>query len=132
MHYTLTVDGETVDRSSSHKPLSFIQGEHKIIAGLEKRLAGLKAGDSRKVTVPPEEAYGPHREEGIQTVPSATFKDPNTLKIGGLVQGSIEGKAFRARVLKIEKDRITLDLNHPLAGKTLEFEVEIVSVESTS
>lgn len=132
MHYTLTVDGKTVDSSQRNKPLSFIHGEHKIIAGLEKRLAGLKAGDSKKVTIPPEDAYGPRREEGIQTVPSSTFSDPNTLKVGGLVQGSIEGNPFRARVLQIEKNTITLDLNHPLAGKTLEFEVEIVSVEPIS
>jgi len=132
MHYTLTVDGETVDSSQRNKPLSFVQGEHKIIAGLEKQLAGLKAGDSKKVAVPPEDAYGPRREEGIQTLPSSTFSDPNTLKIGGLVQGSVDGNPFRARVMEIGKDTITLDLNHPLAGKTLEFEIEIVSVDPTS
>jgi len=127
-NYTLTVDGKKIDSSEGKPPLSVTLGKGQVIPGLEEALAGMKAGDKRVVTVPPEKGYGPYREEGIKKVPKAALKDLAGLKPGMVVNGQAAGQPFQAVVKAIGDKDITLDLNHPMAGKTLNFDVEIVSV----
>lgn len=129
IHYVLKVEEEVVDSSEGREPLSYVQGSSQIIPGLEKELEGLKPGDKKSVDVPAENAYGKHDPEAIQTVPKKVFKEPDVLKVGHIVTGSAQGHEFQAVVVAIDKDNVTLDLNHPLAGKKLHFDVEIVSVE---
>lgn len=127
-HYTLTVDGEKVDSSRGREPLTYVHGEGQIVPGLERELEGLTPGDSKTVEVAPDDGYGPHRAEGMHEVPKEAFSDASELKPGDRVSGQAQGQAFEARVTAVGEDTISLDLNHPLAGKTLEFEVEIVEV----
>ncbi len=129
IHYTLRVDGEVVDSSEGQEPLEFQQGSGQIIPGLEAALAGMASGDSKEVVVPPETAYGPVNPEAIQTVPKTAFETTEGLQVGGVIAGETsDGRKFRARVSDIGLETVTLDLNHPLAGKTLHFSVEVVSV----
>ena len=127
-NYTLTVDDEVVDSSSDGDPLAYVHGEGQIVPGLEEALEGLAAGDKRSVVVEPEKAYGGSSPEAIHEVPLDAFGNPEELEVGDVVQGEAQGQEFQARVVDLGKEAIVLDLNHPLAGKTLHFEVEIIEV----
>ncbi len=129
INYKLTVDGEVVDSSEGREPLAYTQGSGQIIPGLEKELVGLKAGDKKSVAVAPAEGYGEHNPAAVQKVPRTAFKDADKLKVGSVVGGQVQGQDFEAQVVALDTKEITLDLNHPLAGKTLNFEVEVVSVQ---
>jgi len=129
IHYTLIVDGEKVESSRGGEALSYVHGEGNIIPGLEEELAGLTEGDRKDVRVTPDKAYGERDPNAVQDVPKSAFQEPEKLDVGGTVSGrTSEGQAFQARVTGIGDDTVTLDLNHPLAGKTLEFQVEVVGV----
>lgn len=129
LHYTLTVDGDVVGSSRGEDPLAYIQGEGHIVPGLEEALLGKKAGDQLDVAVPPDKGYGMPDDEARQSVPKSAFEDPSDLKPGDVVSGEAGGQPIRALVLEVTDDEITLDLNHPLAGKTLQFAIEVVEVE---
>ncbi len=129
LHYKLTVDEQVVDSSAGRDPLSYVHGENQIVPGLEEALEGLGAGDKKTAVIPPEKAYGPVNEEAIHKVPREAFKDAAAVNVGDVVTGSAAGQQFEARVAEIGAGEITIDLNHPLAGKTLHFEVEVVGVE---
>jgi FKBP-type peptidyl-prolyl cis-trans isomerase SlyD len=120
LHYTLTVDGEALDSSRDREPLSYVHGQGQLVPGLERQLEGMQAGDRKNATVLPEEGYGPHRPEALHDVPRSAFSNASDLKAGDRVSGQAQGQAFEAT--------ITAVMNHPLAGKTLEFDVEIVEV----
>jgi FKBP-type peptidyl-prolyl cis-trans isomerase SlyD len=128
IHYTLTVDGEVVDSSAGKDPLTYVQGQGQIIPGLEEEIGDMKPGDKKDVTVSPEKGYGESDPRGFQTVPKEMFKDAGSINVGDHAQGQIEGRPFRARITEITEEQVTLDLNHPLAGKTLHFAVEVVDV----
>lgn len=128
-HYTLTVNGEQVESSKGGEPHSYVHGEGQIIPGLEEALAGLTPGDTKSFQLPPAKAYGEHDPSAVQQVPKTAFQEPDQLAVGTQVNGRTgDGQAFQARVAEIGGDTITLDMNHPLAGKTLDFEVELVGV----
>lgn len=129
INYVLKVDGNIVDSSEGKGPLAYTQGSGQIIPGLEKQLVGLKAGDKKIVAVAPAEGYGEKNPDGIRKVARKDFKDPGALKVGAAVNGSVEGEQFRAMVVAMDDKEVTLDFNHPLAGKTLNFEIEVVKVE---
>jgi len=128
IHYTLTVDGVVVDSSDGKDPLTYVQGEGQIIPGLEEEIGGMAQGDKKDVTVSPEKGYGESDPRGFQTVPKEMFKDAGNINVGDHTEGQIEGRPFRARITEVSGDQVTLDLNHPLAGKTLHFAVEVVDV----
>lgn len=133
MHYQLTDEnGTVIDTSAGHEPLTYIQGVGNIITGLEKQLAGKSAGDKVKAVVEPGEGYGERNENLIQIVPKSGFQGDEELTVGMQVQvGTQEGQAI-ASVTKIEGEDVTLDMNHPLAGETLNFDVEVVSVRDAT
>ena len=126
--YTLTVDGHVVDTSIGKKPLMFVEGSGQIIPGLDTALMGLKAGDKKQVVVPPAQGYGLEDPKAFVKVPKKSFKNAATLKVGSTVSGSQGGRRFQAVVSAVGNKNITLDFNSPLAGKTLNFDVTIVSV----
>ena len=130
-HYTLTVDGKKLESSMGKEPLSATLGAGNIIPGLEEALAGMKAGDKRSVTVAPEKGYGPYHPEGLQKVPKAAFKNLAGLKPGMTIGGQRGGRSFQAVVKQVGDKDVTLDLNHPLAGKTLNFDIEVVAVQAS-
>ncbi|MFH1725367.1 MAG: peptidylprolyl isomerase [Elusimicrobiota bacterium] len=127
MLYTLTVEGAIVDHSGD-EPLSFTKGQGEIIPGLDEQIAGMKAGDKKQVTVAPEKAYGPRNPEAIRPVPKSVFQDSGELEVGSMVGGESPAGPFRAVASEVREDEIVIDLNHPLAGKTLQFDIEIVEV----
>lgn len=127
-HYTLTVDGQQFDSSAGREPLPFVVGHNDIVPGLETQLVGMKVGEKKSITVAPEQGYGPSNPMAIQTVPRAAFSNPDSLHVGDMVRGNSNGQAFPARIAAITPDSITVDMNHPLAGKTLVFDVEIIEI----
>ncbi len=129
MNYTLKVDGKVVDTSEGHEPLVFVLGSGQIIPGLDEQLVGMKKGDKKHVVVSPDKGYGELDEKAVQKVPRTAFQGMKDMKVGDVVTGRTEDQEIHARVASIGKDEVTLDFNHPLAGKTLEFDVEIVSVQ---
>ena len=131
IHYNLKVDGKKVDSSEGRQPLTFTFGNGEMIPGFEDEIIELNAGDKKNFTVKPERGYGQRRDEAVQKVPKKAFKDTEGLKVGSVVAiQAQEGNYFQATVTDISDEEVTLDLNHPLAGKTLDFEVEIVEVEA--
>ncbi len=133
MHYTLTVDGNVADSSAGKDPLAFTQGAGQIIPGLDKVLIGMKVGDKKKVTVAPKDGYGEVNPQAIQKMPKKMVGNIPDLKVGMTLQGKTpQGQSFRARVIKIGKEEVTVDLNHPLAGKTLNFDVEIIDISAAN
>ena len=129
MHYTLTVDGEVVDSSRGGDAFIYVHGESQIVPGLEAALVGLVVGTEKDVEVPPEGGYGLRIEEAVQQVPREAFQDPTGLEVGSIVAGEMQGRPFQAMVVEVGEAEIRLDLNHPLAGKTLSFQVEIVAID---
>ena len=129
LEYTLTVDGQVVDSSEGRTPLSYVQGSGQVIPGLEKQLSGMHAGESKAVTVKPEEGYGAVDPQAVVTVRKDHLPPDLVPEVGMMLRGTgRDGQPFRARIQQVAGDNVTLDLNHPLAGKTLEFKVKVVEV----
>jgi peptidylprolyl isomerase len=130
IHYTGTLDdGTTFDSSEGRDPLTFQMGEGQIIPGLENALSGMSEGEKKTVTIPADEAYGPHRAEALQQVPREAVPDHIPLDPGTQLQVQTpEGQTMPVTVAEVTGETVTLDANHPLAGKDLTFAVELVSV----
>ncbi len=128
IHYTLTVDGAVVDSSVGREPLEYTQGQGMLVPGIEAGLAGAKSGEKRRVVVKPEEGYGVANPELVVKAPRQALAHLPDLAVGAVVQGQSPDGAFRAVVTALSESEATLDLNHPLAGKTLDFDVEVLSV----
>ncbi len=126
--YTLTVDGKVQDTSAGRGPLEYTHGEGQIIKGLEEVLEQMNVGDKKTVHVEAEKAYGPVLQEAIKRVPKDAIMNADQLKVGDMVGASNGGHTFRAVVKEISDKEITLDFNHPLAGKDLTFDVEIKEI----
>jgi FKBP-type peptidyl-prolyl cis-trans isomerase 2 len=128
LEYTLTDEkGEVLDSSTGKEPLTYIHGEGEIIVGLEKALEGLHQGDRKRVTVPPEEAYGPVKP--LIEVPKEKIPE-RARQVGySLVVRNRNGAPFPVQVKEVKEKTILLDANHPLAGRSLTFEVKVISVE---
>lgn len=129
LDYTLTVDGAVIESTTGQAPLTYVQGHGQLIPGLERQLAGLKAGDSREITVTPEEGYGPVDPEAVVSVPRTQLPPDITPRVGLMLRGTKpDGQRFRATITEVQADTVMLDMNHPYAGKTLHFSVTIVKI----
>ncbi len=130
IEYTLTLeDKSVVDSNVDAEPLSFVQGSHAIIPGLENALEGMKVGESKKVTVKPEDAYGLVNKDAVSEVNKEQVPQ-DALKVGAVLQGqSSDGQVILTRVVEIKGETVLLDYNHPLAGQTLYFDVKILDVQ---
>ena len=133
MEYTLTLeDKNVIDTNVGKEPLKFTQGKHQIIPGLESALEGMKKGESKQVTVAPEQAYGVSNPQAIQEVPIDKIP-PEARKVGMTLQGKdANGRMVHPRVTEVKEQVVVLDFNHPLAGKILNFDVKILDVEAAS
>ena len=129
-HYTGTLeDGSVFDSSQGRDPLEFEVGSGAIIPGLDSAIEGMSAGEQKTVTIPCAEAYGDYQPQGRQDVPRDQIPDHIPLDPGTMLQmQSPDGQAMPVMVVEATEDTVTLDANHPLAGKDLTFAVEIVSV----
>ncbi len=127
--YTLTVDGEVVDSSDGRDPFTYTHGEGQIVPGLEKNLEGLHVGDEKKVAVSPEEGYGVVDPNAFKDVPRSTLPADVNLELGMMLQAqNPNGNVFTVKIIEVKDDTVTIDFNHPLADKTLDFQVKIVSI----
>jgi FKBP-type peptidyl-prolyl cis-trans isomerase SlyD len=133
IHYTLRDDaGEVIDRSADGEPLSYLHGHGNLIPGLERELTGRKSGDRLQVKVAPAEAYGEYDRELVQRVPRRTLKGIADLRVGMRLQTQTPEGPRAVTVTQLSGDMVTLDGNHPLAGKSLNFEVEVAGVRAAT
>jgi FKBP-type peptidyl-prolyl cis-trans isomerase SlyD len=131
--YTLTVDDEILDSSEDEGPLDYLHGHDNIIYGLEKELTGMRVGESKKVTVSPVEGYGEVDPEAIIELSRDEFPENVPLELGiELEITDHEGETMFATIIEVGKDSVQLDTNHPLAGKTLHFDVTIKAIREAS
>jgi FKBP-type peptidyl-prolyl cis-trans isomerase 2 len=130
VHYTLTVDGKVVDSSNGREPLQFKAGSHEMIPGFEKGVMGMKVGEKKSFKVSPEEGYGPENPKAIQNIPKNQLPPDITPKAGMTLyaQGK-NGQRVPVRVIEVKEDVVVMNFNHPLAGKTLNFDVEVVEIQ---
>lgn len=127
--YTLSVDGQEVSRTDADDPLEYLHGYQNIIPGLEAALAGRKVGDKIHVTLPPDEAYGAYDEDEIEEIDRDELPEADLLEEGMMVEVEDEdGDTYVATVASVTDDTVTLDFNPPLAGKTLTYDVEVLSM----
>ncbi len=128
--YTLKVDGQVVETSKGKEPLAYTQGSQQIVPGLESQLEGLHVGDQKLVTVTPKDAYGEVNKDAFRDFAKTAFPKGMTPEKGMVLElkGPNDQKV-PATVWEIKEDKVVLNFNHPLAGKTLEFDVKIVSIE---
>jgi FKBP-type peptidyl-prolyl cis-trans isomerase SlyD len=129
IHYTLKNDaGEVLDSSAGDEPLAYIHGQGNIVEGLEKALTGKSAGEKLSVKVSPEEGYGERDKSRVQQVPKEAFEEADQIKPGMRFQTHTEDGMAIVTVTAVSGETVTIDANHPLAGETLHFEVEVVGV----
>jgi len=130
VHYTGKLeDGTVFDSSVDRDPLQFTIGEGRIIAGFEEAVVGMSPGESKTVEVPAEKAYGPHLEEMVQVVDRDQFPENLEPKVGDHLQIRVAGdQIVVVRVTDVSESSVTLDANHPLAGKDLTFDIELVEI----
>ena len=132
-HYTLKgEDGEEVGSSPDDHPVAVLQGHGHIIPGLETALAGHAAGDEFQVTLPPEQAYGPRLSGQTQRLAKKHFAEPKRLKAGQDALLNTRQGPRRVMVLKVGRNVVDVDLNHPLAGRTLVCDLRVVDVREAT
>ena len=135
IHYVLTNnDKEVLDSSEGQDPLAYLHGTGHLIPGLEAQLLGKVAGDKLNVTVQPGDGYGEFNKELVQTVPSDVFEGVESIEPGMQFQTSNEDGSGgeTINVVSVENDEVTIDGNHPLAGETLHFAVDIIEVREAT
>ena len=130
IHYTGTLDdGTQFDSSDGRDPLEFALGGGQVIPGFDSAVDGMAVGESKSVTIPPDEAYGQRHEQLVQQVPRTTLPEDMEPAVGMQLQSkSPDGQVMNLVVTEIVDDSITVDANHPLAGQTLTFAIELVEI----
>jgi FKBP-type peptidyl-prolyl cis-trans isomerase SlyD len=132
IEYALTDEtGKVIESNKDKEPLTYIHGAGQIVPGLEKALTGLKVGDEKTVTVKPEEGYGAANPELVQELPKENFP-PNALKLDTMLMMKTPQGPIPIRVKEIKEKTVVVDLNNPLAGKTLTFDVKIKDIKETA
>ena len=133
-HYTLTDEqGQEIDSSAGQDPLAYLHGAGNIIPGLEKALEGKSVGDQLNVEVSAEEGYGPVQHELIQDVPRSSFQGVESIEVGMQFEAQTgQGGSVPVTVTAVTDETVTVDGNHPLAGKNLNFDVTIADIREAS
>ncbi len=120
-------DGSVFDSSEGHDPLEFTVGAGQVIDGFDQAVVGLKVGESRKVVVDPKDGYGEHMPEMVAEVERQQIPDHEKLMLGSMLEVGLEdGQTLEVQVVEISDETVVLDGNHPLAGKELHFEIEML------
>lgn len=120
-------NGSIFDSSEGHEPLEFTVGSEQVISGFDQAVVGLKPGESCKVTVAPEDGYGAHIPEMVAEVERHLIPDHEQLILGSMLDVSLEdGQSLEVQVVELSETSVVLDGNHPLSGKELHFEIEVL------
>lgn len=130
MHFTISLeDGTVAETTQGEDPLQFVMGDETLIEGLELALFGLKAGDKQSLKIGPETAYGYPDPENIHPMERTDFPEDMTLKRGMIISFALpDGDEFPGMITDVGDKQVTVDFNHPLAGREILFEVEILTV----
>ena len=130
LHFSvILLDGTVLDSTKQKEPATFVVGDGNLIEGFETSIFGLKAGDKRSVVLDAEQAFGAYNDDNLQRMHRSRFNDDIVLEPGVVVSFADKSKAELPGVVKsIEDDQVIIDFNHPLAGRDLTFEVEIINV----
>ncbi|HKJ44820.1 MAG TPA: peptidylprolyl isomerase [Balneolales bacterium] len=130
VHYTGKLDDESVfDSSKDREPIKFTLGQGQLIPGFEDAVLGMEPGDEKTVKIPVDKAYGPRRDDMLVTVNKSEFPENVDPEVGQSLQVSqADGKAFNVVVSDISEEEVTLDANHPLAGKELYFDIQLIEI----
>jgi FKBP-type peptidyl-prolyl cis-trans isomerase 2 len=130
IHYTGRLDDGTVfDSSEGREPLEFTLGSGQVIPGFDSAVTGMDVDQLKTVTIPPDEAYGPHRADLMLPVSRSRLPEGIDPHLGERLQmSSADGQTFQVTVAETHSDRLVLDANHPLAGQSLTFDIQLVSV----
>ena len=133
IEYTGTLgNGEVFDSSKGRQPLEVEMGAGQVIKGFEEQLVGMALNEKKVFTLPPEDAYGPRNESLMQSVPRSEVPPEMDVQVDMVVGfTTMEGDQVPARIVQLDDEQLTMDLNHPLAGETLTFEIEVVGISST-
>jgi FKBP-type peptidyl-prolyl cis-trans isomerase 2 len=133
LQYTLAgEDGKTIESNKGKEPLKYVHGQRQMIPGLEKELAGMKVGQEKHVKVKPEDAYGPVNKAAFQEIPKDKIPPEKLkeMKVGTVVPAQTpDGQTIPVRVHEIKDQTIVFDGNHPMAGKTLVFDVKVLDIQ---
>lgn len=134
LHFALHLDsGEQVDSTFDRRPATLTIGDGNLPEGFERHLIGLSEGDRRKVQVPPQDAFGQHNPQNIQQFKRDRFAQSEPLEVGMVMSFEDAGKnELPGVVATLDDEFVEVDFNHPLAGKTLDFEVEIIEVKGAT
>ena len=130
IHYTGTLnDGTEFDSSSGREPLEFALGSGQVIPGFDNAVDGMAVGETKTVTIPPEDAYGERHEQLVQQVARNVLPDEIEPAVGMQLQSqSPDGRVMNLVVTELHDDSITVDANHPLSGQSLTFAIELVEI----
>lgn len=129
LYYKLLVEGQVVEVADAKEPFIYKHGDNQIVPGLEKGLVGLKVGDKKNIQVMPADAYGPADPKAIREVPKEKLPPDLPLKPGSFMEArSPQGDILLVKIKEIKDKTVTVDFNHPLAGKDLEFQVEVIQI----
>lgn len=133
IHYTLTNDdGDLLDSSEGQEPLTYLHGMGNIIAGLETALSGRGVGDKFSVSVAPADGYGERDNDMVQSVPKASFQGVDEILPGMQFQAQSPEGVQLVTVIDVDGDEVILDGNHPMAGLTLNFAVEVTGIRDAT
>lgn len=129
VNYTLTVDENVVDSSQKGKPLEFQVGSSQVIPGFEEALVGMKVGEKKSFELSPDKGYGHEDPRGIQTVSKDKMPPDIKPEVGMTLHAQMpNGQPMPMRIIEVNEDTIVVNLNHPLAGRTLNFDVEVIEI----
>ena len=129
IHYAMMSENAVLSSTVGKEPLTFVQGAGEIIPGLEEGVSQMNKGEKKRVSVLPEKGFGHPNPDLIKKVPKDAFNEPQNIKVGAAVQGKNGDKTFQAVVTAVVENEVTLDSNHPYAGKILTFDIEVLEVE---
>lgn len=133
IHYTLTDDeGTTLDSSAGSEPLAYLHGNGNLIPGLERELEGKSAGDKLTVKIAPADAYGEYDKGLVQRIPRRALKGISDVQVGMQLTAQSPDGNQQVTVTQVAGDMVTIDANHPLAGKNLNFDVEVTEVRAAT
>lgn len=129
IHYTGKMDDGTVfDSSEGSDPLEFTLGQGQVIPGFENGVLGMEVGDSRTLNIPMDQAYGPHQDDGEFEIDRAELPDSIPLEVGMRLQSNQGGRTVVVTIVEFDDSKVKMDANHPLAGKDLIFDIQLVEL----
>lgn len=131
VHYKGSLgDGSVFDSSEGQDPIEFTIGEHQVIDGFENAIVGMAPGDKKRESIAPREGYGEREDDLVFRVPKSSLQEGTELTVGDMVRVTLpDGQTAPMQIVSTDDSSLTLDANHPLAGKTLTFELELVSIK---